>query len=196
MNIHKLIILSGNGGSGKTTISRYLARLLCYEFVSMGNFSRDHARNHHDMDSNPFQDYGKAHPELDRKLDGWFVDDILARSKIDQRLVVDHRLGGHFFSWAIIFSLHVSDSVAASRVAHRKDETGETIEARNQQMRSRLQAAYSFDSTDPAKYRMIVNTATLGEFDVVEKILGFLASNRPEEPMLRAYHENYLHSRQ
>jgi radical S-adenosyl methionine domain-containing protein 2 len=186
MNIHKLIILSGNAGSGKTTIGRHLARLLGHEFVSMGNFSRDHARNHHDMDINQFQEYCKAHPELDRKLDAWFVDDILARYQIGQGLVVDHRLGGHFFPWATSFFLHVSDSVAACRVASRKDETGETIEARNQKMRSRLQAAYSFDFTDPAKYRMIVNTDTLGELDVVKKILGFLASNRPKELMQRA----------
>lgn len=57
MNSDRLLILSGNAGSGKTSVGRLLAKSLCYEKVSMGNFSRNHARVHHGMDINQFQDY-------------------------------------------------------------------------------------------------------------------------------------------
>lgn len=177
MNCDHLIILSGKAGSGKTTVGRLLASSLDYEFVSMGNFSRNHARVHHDMDINQFQDYCKAHPEIDAQLDDWFVKDIADRATAGQGLVVDYRLGVHFFPKARSFFLEVSEAVAACRVATRKDETGETIEARNQKMRHRLLAAYGFDFTDLARYDLTVSTDTLKEAEVVETILAYLSTN-------------------
>lgn len=177
MNCDHLIILSGKAGSGKTTIGRRLAHLLGYEFVSMGNFSRNHARDHHGMDINQFQDYCKAHPEMDAHLDDWFVKDISARSAAGMGLVVDYRLGVHFFPGARSVFLEVSEAVAACRVASRKDETGETIEARNQKMRQRLLAAYGFDFTDLSRYDLTVSTDMCGEAAVVETILANLSSN-------------------
>ncbi|MCF7786747.1 MAG: AAA family ATPase [Prosthecobacter sp.] len=174
MSCEPLIILSGKAGSGKTTIGRLLATSLNYEFVSMGNFSRNYARDHHGMDINQFQDYCKPHPEMDAHLDDWFVKDISARAAAGMGLVLDYRLGVHFFPGARSFFLEVSDAVAACRVAARKDETGKTIEARNQKMRHRLLASYGFDFTELAQYDLKVITDTLKETDVVETILASL----------------------
>ncbi len=178
MNSDHLIILSGKAGSGKTSVGHLLARSLDYEFLSMGNFSRDHARTYHDMDINQFQDYCKAHPDVDAQLDDWFVRDITTKVAAGHRLVVDYRLGVHFFPKARSIFLEVSDAVAAYRVTARKDETGETVEARNENMRHRLLAAYGFDFTDLSKYKLTICTDLLGEAEVLTAIIAYLYASR------------------
>lgn len=91
------------------------------------------------------------------------MKEISAKTASGCGLVVDYRLGLHFFPEACSILIAVSAAIAASRVASRKDETGETIEARNQKMRQRLLATYGFDFTDLSRCGLVVCTDLLGE---------------------------------
>jgi radical S-adenosyl methionine domain-containing protein 2 len=73
----------------------------------MGNFSRNHARVHHGLNINEFQDYCKAQPELEAKLDDWFVNGISAKTASVCGLIVDYRLRLNFFPEACSFLLAV-----------------------------------------------------------------------------------------
>ena len=63
------ITLSGLAGSGKTTVGELIKSNLGYNFVSIGNYSRQFAKNNYNMTINEFQEKCKQEPELDFQLD-------------------------------------------------------------------------------------------------------------------------------
>lgn len=51
--------LSGLAGSSKSTVGKILQEKLNFEFISVGNFSRDFAFNNYGLDINQFQEKWK-----------------------------------------------------------------------------------------------------------------------------------------
>ncbi len=156
----RLVVLSGKACSGKSTIGIALARLLDASFLSMGNFSRDFARDAHGLDIRQFQDLCLRDPSIDRKLDEAFCARC-REAAASGGAVVDFRLGGHFFPDAFKVFLDVSDAVATERGARRGDETLQSLRTRNEAMRERLKATYGFDFTDTRNYDRVLQVDLL-----------------------------------
>jgi len=180
----KIITLSGLAASGKSTIGKLLAQELNWNFVSIGNYSRDYAKRNYNLGINEFQDYLKSHPELDIKIDKYFSEKVNESSNI----IVDYRLGYFFIKNAFHVYLHVSENEAVKRLlkAKRVDEfktiDTETIKKemnkRNQLMRSRFIETYSTDFMDESNYDLVINTDKYFDFkDIVKLIITEIKNN-------------------
>jgi predicted cytidylate kinase len=157
------ISLSGLAGSGKTSIGKMLANKLGYEFISIGNYSRKFAENK-DMSINEFQDFCEKNPDIDSYLDKTFSNMLNTKDN----LIIDYRLAHKFIDNCFNVFLEVSEHEAAKRLllANRASEfSGQnvleiqnTMNIRNNAMRTRFIELYETDFTDKKIYDLVVNT--------------------------------------
>lgn len=151
----EMIIISGKACAGKTTVGRALSYRLDVPFISMGEFSREHARSVHGVDIHTFQKLCLENPQLDLELDHAFCEQCRTVAA-DKGAIVDFRLGGYFFPNSHRVYLDISDEVAAAHGKERGDETLKSIRARNEAMCERLQRTYGYDFTDQRNYRHVI----------------------------------------
>jgi len=166
-----LIILSGEACTGKTTVGRALATKLGYEFKSAGNHARAFARERHQLDVHAFQDLCAANPEIDRQLDEAFRQDIQASLDCSLGMVVDFRMGAHFFPSAMSIYLKASPAVVIRRLAARGDEAFAQLLERNEKSRRRLLEIYGYDYAAEANYGHVIDTDSMTAGQIVERIM-------------------------
>lgn len=165
------ITLSGYAGSGKSTVGKEIAKLLNYEFTSIGNYTREIAEKDYQMTINEYQKECRLNPDLDYKIDQQFTSICNA----GDRMVIDYRLGFHFIKKAFHVLLRVTDKNASERLnsANRKNEdtTPQDITYRNQQMKDRFQALYKVDFSDDENYDMVIETDDLATNEIAQLIM-------------------------
>lgn len=165
----KQIILSGKVASGKTTVGKLLATRLNFHFDSMGNYIRGIAREQK-MDIQEYQKLCTSNPNLDQKHDR----DFFNRFKNSSHIVLDYRLGFHFFTDAYCVLLDVSDNEAISRLKAnpRSDEHHSQTIKRNQLFKEQFQNAYDIeDYLSSNHYDLVVNVDNLTSEEVVNRII-------------------------
>lgn len=172
----RTVVLNGDLGSGKTTVSVLLAERLGVRRVSIGDLYRRMAAEH-GMTALQFN----LHSELDDKVDH-FIDqlqhDIAASG---ERLVVDSRLAWHFFGDALKVHLVTDPFVAARRVLGRPGDpvenyrsVGEALHelaGRSESERQRFLSRYGVDKTRLRNYDLVCDTTRATPEQVVTRIL-------------------------
>lgn len=149
------ITLSGGVASGKSSVGKELARILNYDFFSVGERTRLVAAS---MQLNilDFQKLCKSDLSIDRKIDREFAIECNQRNN----LVIDYRLGNKFINDAFDIFLSVSEKEAIKRLkrANRVNETFKTITARNKTVKEQFKLAYGEDFTSPGNYDLVLTT--------------------------------------
>lgn len=127
-------------------------------------------------------------------------DDIEIDREIDERttrlanegddFVMDARLGWHFAPESVKVFLDVRTEVAATRIfeARRGTEqenidletTERAIKLRTESERDRYLTYYGLDYTDYDHYDLVVDTSDIGIDEVVDRIMTYLETGRPE----------------
>ncbi|MDZ4845664.1 MAG: cytidylate kinase family protein [Chitinophagales bacterium] len=150
-------------------MGKLLAEKLSYAYLSMGDYSREYAKEKFNADINAFQAICKQRPEIDRQLDESFIE----KCRRAERAVIDYRLGFHFVKNAFHVFLKVSDETASKRIAlsGRENENAESIRKRNSAMRERFMKVYGADFTDLRNYQFVVDTDNLNPAEIVIQIL-------------------------
>jgi cytidylate kinase len=182
------VVVNGDLGSGKTTVTVLLAERLGIRRVSIGDLYRTMAaqRGMTALQLN-------MHAELDDKIDH-YVDqlqkDIAASG---ERLVVDSRLAWHFFTNAVKVHLITEPSEAARRVLGRPaddveryasvDEALEQITSRSESERVRFITRYGVDKTRLRNYDLVCDTTRATPDEVVEAIVGHLHEDPTDDPV-------------
>jgi predicted cytidylate kinase len=165
------ITLSGFAGSGKSTVGKILKEKLDYEFISVGNVSREFAQKEYGLTINEFQEKCKKEPELDDLIDERFSQLCNGTDNI----VADYRLGFHFVKNAFHVFLRVSDNIAASRIQNddrgKENVNPDSIKKRNQDMRQRFIDKYKVDFTDESNYDLVIDTDNLSPKDITKQII-------------------------
>jgi len=166
-----LIILSGEACTGKTTVGRALATELGWVFQSAGNHVREFAKEKHAMGIHAFQDLCAVNPEIDRQLDHYFCQKI--REGLDEGvgMVVDFRMGAHFFPAAISIYLKASPEVVRLRLVVRTGEDFASLLKRNVESRRRLLEIYGYDYAAEANYGHVIDTDNMKEDQIVERVI-------------------------
>jgi predicted cytidylate kinase len=170
------IVVSGDLGSGKSTVTTELARQLDLRRVSVGDLYRQMAQSR-GMSALQLN----LHAELDDAVDG-YVDQLQQEiAKSDEQLVVDGRLAWFFFTDAFKVHLITDPVVAANRVLSRpSDEVeaysslGEAIERlgnRSESERIRFLTRYGADKNRLRNYDLVCDTTSARSDEVVEKII-------------------------
>lgn len=165
------ITLSGCVGSGKTTVGKLLASQLQYNFISIGNRTRQFAETK-GLSIVQFQELCLTNPEMDKQIDFEFSNEC----NNSESLIIDYRLGFKFIKNAYHIFLKISEETAIERIksANRSAETFETIGQRNESFKNQFLNAYGVDYTMPKNYDLIVDVE---QFKDAEEVVEFIINN-------------------
>ncbi|MFT4250328.1 MAG: cytidylate kinase family protein [Candidatus Woesearchaeota archaeon] len=169
-----IITFSGHNGSGKTAVSKEVAKQLGFSWWGMAEITRAHAEElgisileHDRMVAN--------NPDIDREL-----DKKLAELSSKEDIVVDSRAGWHFLPESIKVFLTASEAVRAQRAfsGQRSNEKYATVEdarrglaERIEVFRSRLQKLYGINVYDEKNFDIVIDTSDMSVEEVVMKVL-------------------------
>lgn len=109
------ITIFGAEGTGKSTISKLLARELGYESLSSGGMMRETAKEY-GMDIYEFGRYLQDNLDIDRALD----QKIATYGQKNESFVFESRLAWHWIPDAFHIVLRASEDVRMSRIAQRE----------------------------------------------------------------------------
>jgi predicted cytidylate kinase len=173
------VVLNGDLGSGKTTVSTLLAERLGIRRISIGDLYRTMAAQH-GMTALQIN----LHAELDDKID--HVVDQMQRdiASSGEQLVVDSRLAWHFFTHAVKVHLITEPEVAATRVLGRPSDTVESYESvaqaraslarRGASERQRFLTRYGVDKSRLRNYDLVCDTTRAAPDEVVDGIVRYM----------------------
>lgn len=157
------IAISGDLGSGKSTVSKILQRKLSFNLYSMGEAWRNLAAKYN-MTILELNKYSETHP-LDEEMD----QAMAAQAGAPQNIIFDSRLAWHFIPNSFKIHLTVDPMIAATRIFndHRGEAEGyadvtETYEKINQRRISennRYIHKYGLDCSRFENYNLIVDTS-------------------------------------
>jgi predicted cytidylate kinase len=179
MASHRSVVLNGDLGSGKTTVSMLLAERLGVRRISVGDLYRAMAAQQ-EMTALQIN----LHAELDDKID--HVVDQMQRdiAASGEQLVVDSRLAWHFFTDAMKVHLITEPGVAATRVLGRPAYTVERYESveqaraslarRSASERQRFLTRYGVDKSRLHNYDLICDTTRAAPDEVVDAIVRYV----------------------
>jgi predicted cytidylate kinase len=171
----KSIVLNGDLGSGKSTVSRLISERLGIRRVSVGDLYRELARQ---RGLTALQ--LNLHAELDDKID-FYVDqlqrDIAAGG---EQLIVDSRLAWFFFTDALKVHIVADPAAAAARVLTRPGDSVESyatvaeaiarITERSESERARFLTRYGADKTRWSNYDLVLDSTSASPPEIAAKI--------------------------
>jgi cytidylate kinase len=121
-----IITLSGDIGSGKSSVAAELQKLTVYDIIGTGKIQRAIAerRGLTTLELNKVS-------ETDRSVDDEIDNYVIETGKTQDRLIIDSRLAWHFIPSAFKVYLSVDPVIGAERVfgAGRSDENNPSLEA-------------------------------------------------------------------
>ena len=171
----KIISITGDLGSGKSTVSNLLCKELNYEFIYTGQIQREIAKRYN-MTTFELNKYSETHPEIDSEIDSTFKS--LNKSS---NLIVDSRLAWFFIPKSFKVFLKTNLIVSANRIADdnqreneeysSKEEAHNKIIARKASEIKRYAELYGVNCTDLSNYNLIIDTSFISVERVTQIIL-------------------------
>ena len=169
-----LITISGEPGSGKTTVGRLLAKRLGLPHVYAGDLYRQEAKSR-GLSLEQFNALCERDHSIDRKLD----EAMEARARHGD-VVLEGRLAGYFAAKGELPALKIwltaSDEVRARRVAEREDGDWREVLRVNEERHSsdarRYLEIYGADLADRSVYDVVLSTDDSTPEDLVEQLVG------------------------
>lgn len=173
------ITITGNLGSGKSSVGTVLAEKLNYKFFSVGTLMRELATEK-GISIHEIQTQAEQSDEIDILLDARQV----ALGKKHKDLIFDSRLGWHFIPDSIKIFLKVDIDEATKRIfnANRDsekennslEETKANIISRRASEIKRYKEYYDLDHTLEENYDLVVNTTNISIEEAAKQILNFI----------------------
>ena len=171
----KIISITGDLGSGKSTVSNLLQERLQYDYIYTGKIQRGIA-NRYNMTTLELNRYAETHPEIDEEIDATFKS--LNNSS---HLIVDSRLAWFFVPQSFKVYLKTDIAVAAERIAGDKQRKNEqyisqeeavnNLLARKESENKRYMELYNADCADFSNFDLIIDTSFLSPEEVAENIV-------------------------
>lgn len=173
---HTLITITGQLGSGKSTVAKMLATRLDWLYYSTGMAQRVIAQNR-GITTIELNRLAITDPSIDHEIDSIFKNPPWG----DKPCVVDSRLAFHFLPNSLKVCLQVAAPVAAQRVLAEKGRISESYKTLQEaeaflKKRSTLEQAhfiknYHLDITDKTQFDLIIDTTHLTPEKVCKEIL-------------------------
>jgi cytidylate kinase len=171
----KIISITGDLGSGKSTVSNLLRDRLCYDYIYTGKIQREIAERHN-MTTLELNQYAETHPEIDEEIDATF------KSLNDSNhLIVDSRLAWFFLPKSFKVYLKADIHVSAHRISTdnqrkneeyaSKEEAANHIIARKESENKRYMELYGADCADLSQFDLVIDTSSLSPEAVVERLV-------------------------
>ena len=170
-----IISLTGDLGSGKSTVSGILCKILNYEYIYTGQIQRKIAERY-SMTTNELNIFAETHPEIDKEIDDTFKSLVNAKN-----LIVDSRLAWFFIPNSFKVFLKTNIVVSAQRISGDKERINENyrsiqeaalkITERKKSEIKRYKQYYSVDCLDFTNYNLIIDTTEISPPQVCEIIM-------------------------
>jgi cytidylate kinase len=164
-----IVTVSGEIGSGKSTVARALAQALGLRYLSTGQVFREEARRRH-VTLAELGRLAEQDPSIDRTIDEMQVQAARAGN-----ILVESRLSGWLIDGDLRIWLRAPLEVRASRVAARDGgdlaTAARDVQAREACEHQRYRQTYRLDLSDLTRYHVIVDTAMWGADEVVAALL-------------------------
>ena len=169
------ITLSGELGSGKSTVANYLISKMPFKIVSAGLLFRQLAAKH-GMSAKEFNEFIENDPKYDH-----YVDDTMAElGRTDEKIIFDSRMAWHFVPSSFKIYLYVDVDTATERIFNDKGRVSESysdketarqeiIDRRKSEL-LRYQNFYHYNLDDYSNYDLIVDTSHASRDEVNELI--------------------------
>ena len=175
-----IITIAGDLGSGKSTVSKMLAKDLGYKHYSSGDFMRSLAKEKgiafHELTEIAKTDEGKIDKEIDERQK--------KLGEEEDNFVIDGRLAWHFIPHSLKIYIGVDEAEGAKRIYEAKRESEpettsiqKTIELNKERLESesiRYRKYYGIDRDDMSNYDLLIDSTDLSAEQVKEKIKEFL----------------------
>jgi predicted cytidylate kinase len=172
---HRSVVVNGDPGAGKSAVTLQLAERLQVRRVAFGDVHRDEARKR-GWTTQQLNEHAGRNPAIDDYVDN--LQREIARS--NEPLVVDSRLGWHFFPRAFKVHLVVDLSVAARRAMARPGDAVESYTSieeaergllkRSEDERSRFSTMRAVDQHRLRNYDLVCDTSRASIDAVVDVI--------------------------
>ena len=184
------IAISGDLGSGKSTIGKLFEEKYGYKFHSGGSIFRSLAQKYN-MTPAEFSKYSEIHPEIDEEIDG----ELVKISKIADAMVIDSRMAWHFVDGSFKLHLLVDTQVAAKRIMDENrgpekyatiEDAVDKIQKRKASENKRYSEKYNVDPDNLENYDLVVDTtyATPEEIcDLISKYLEYWKEGKSFNPV-------------
>lgn len=179
------ISVTGDLGSGKSTVCEILSKAMNAERVTMGSITRQVAAEMN-MSIVEFNNYIMDKPEFDNKFD----DYQRQYEKKEGSFIIDSRLGFHFVPSTFSFYLTVDIDEAANRIMNAKrctehygshKEAVSKIAERRKIDRDRFKEFYSVDIFDMNNYDCVIDTTHLSPQEVADLMIKRYLEHNTEE---------------
>jgi cytidylate kinase len=170
----KIISITGDLGSGKSTVSNILCERLKYDYIYTGEIQRRIAGRYR-MSTTELNKYSETHPEIDREIDSTFKS--LNNS---ENLVVDSRLAWFFIPGSFKVFLKTNLLISSERISNdakrmnekyaSKEEAVFHIVERKTSENKRYAELYGADCSVPGNFNLILDAS----FIEPEKVAGIV----------------------
>lgn len=186
----KLISITGDLGSGKSTVSRMLSTQLSFEHTSTGEIQRSMASKYR-MSTLELNEYATKNPQVDREIDAHLI--AFGKAEQQNSLVVDSRLAWHFLPKSLKVFLYLDVSKAADRVIgdsrqseeyESKEEAVEKLLRRKKLENSRFLSLYGIDCGKLSNYDLVIDTSEISAQEVCNLIILRLEGPKQGTPKL------------
>ena len=180
------ITITGDLGSGKSTVCKELNKSFGLQIFSTGTLQRKIAVEM-GMSTLELNKYMETHPEIDRLIDG----ELVKLSGSAENIAIDSRMAWHFVSDTYKVFLTTDETVAAQRVI--SDKRGpsegysgvrhaiELLKARKKSENFRYKEKYGVDCYDFSNYDLILDTTDMPPELVAQVIMRQYSGRKPDD---------------
>jgi len=179
------VTISGDPGSGKSTIAKAVAKELNLKHYSLGDRQREMAEKLGTsiLELNKMEE---KDPAIDKEMDEWQIN----LGKNEDNFIIDSRIGFHFLPNSLKIFLRTEPKVAAERVFYKDiqnnkrttekektyDEVLKAIVDRQQSERKRFKKFYTIDMLDMKNYDFVLDASHLTIEEEIKKVVDFIKS--------------------
>ncbi|NLK86580.1 MAG: AAA family ATPase [Clostridiaceae bacterium] len=170
------ISITGDLGSGKSTVCKYLKETYGLNVYSIGQIQRSLAQKYN-MDVLAFNKYMESHPEIDEEID----TELTMIGRRDENMVLDSRMAWHFVPDSFKVYLSVEPEEAARRVMNDQRGKVETYKGLEDAMNCLIErkksenlryiSKYGVDCSKPENYDLIIDATSISVEQVAEMIM-------------------------
>ena len=176
-----IITLTGDLGSGKSTIAKKLSKKLNLKYYSTGSIFRTIAKERK-LSLIELSELSEIDEKVDKEIDDYQKNLV----KIKKNFILEGRLGFKFIPQSIKICLKVDIKEAANRIMKNKrvDEQFDSINQAIQELKKRRNSElkrykklYNINIEDVTHFDYVINTTKSTQEQVFKKVLNFIKNS-------------------
>ena len=170
------ITISGDLGSGKSTVAQELIENFGFKKFSTGEYQRKMA-DRMGMSTLELNQFAETHPEIDKEIDGKLSEE----GRKDGNIIFDSRMAWHFVEKSFKVYMKCDIDIAVKRVCEDENrgnvenyncciEAEKLISNRRASELRRYMQKYGVDILDFNNYDLVIDSSTESPQDIAKKI--------------------------